>query len=68
MAQIGPEAAGGAPVKSLLCIQDELSNALSLLEQARLAERTDAFADRTRRWFGVIASYFDLKKSGRGGP
>ena len=55
-------------MKSLLCIQDELSNALSLLEQARLAERTDAFADRTRRWFGVTASYFDLKKSGRGGP
>lgn len=38
-------------MKSLLCIQDQLSTALSLLEQARLAERTDAFADRTRRWF-----------------
>ena len=38
-------------MKSLLCIQDELSTALSLLEQARLAELTDAFADRTRRWF-----------------
>ncbi|MGW4337130.1 6-phospho-3-hexuloisomerase [Rhodococcus koreensis] len=38
-------------MNSLKLVQDEISGTLDLVEQDRLAELTNAFADRTRRWF-----------------
>jgi 6-phospho-3-hexuloisomerase len=38
-------------VNSLKLVQDEITSTLRLVDQDRLVELTDAFADRTRRWF-----------------
>ncbi|UZG60174.1 6-phospho-3-hexuloisomerase [Rhodococcus opacus] len=38
-------------MNSLKLVQDEISGTLNLIDQDRLTELTDAFADRTRRWF-----------------
>ena len=38
-------------MNSLKLDQDEIASTLRLVDQDRLVELTDAFADRTRRWF-----------------
>ena len=38
-------------MNSLKLVQDEIASTLRLVDQDRLVELTDAFADRTRRWF-----------------
>ena len=38
-------------MNSLKLVQDEIASTLRLVDQNRLVELTDAFADRTRRWF-----------------
>ena len=38
-------------MKSLILVQEEISSTLNLVEECRLDELRDEFADRTRRWF-----------------
>lgn len=38
-------------MQSLKLVQDEISGTLGLVDPDTLAELTDAFTDRTRRWF-----------------
>ena len=46
-----PQAGRSTTVNSLKLDQDEIASTLRLVDQDRLVELTDAFADRTRRWF-----------------
>ena len=46
-----PQAGRSATVNSLKLGQDEIASTLRLVDQARLVELTEAFADRTWRWF-----------------
>jgi 6-phospho-3-hexuloisomerase len=48
---LSPQAGPSTTVNSLKLVQDEITSTLRLVDQDRLMELTDAFADRTRRWF-----------------